>query len=113
MSPCFSLTDISVPFTVKLPTPWESRGWKAKIRDRERVEPPHVTIMHKAKAWRLGLRTRQFLDAKPDPREIPEEVLEAIRAAHHLLHQEWDRMYPENPVVSKTLKKPKAKRKHK
>lgn len=100
-------------FTLKLPAPWESRGWRAKIRDRERVEPPHVTIMHKAKAWRFGLRTQQFLDAEPDPREIPDEVLEATRADLSLLRQTWDRMYPENPIVSKTPKKPKAKRKHK
>jgi hypothetical protein len=100
-------------FTLKLPAPWESRGWRAKIRDRERVEPPHVTIMHKAKAWRFGLRTQQFLDAELDPREIPEEVLEGTRTGLSLLRQAWDRMYPENLIVSKTPKKPKAKRKHK
>ena len=110
MPPCLRLTEIAVSFTVKLPEPWESRGWKAKIRDRERVEPPHVTIMQKAKAWRLGLRTQQFLDANPDPSEIPEEVLAAIRTARSLLRREWDRMYPENPIVSKTRKKPKAKK---
>jgi hypothetical protein len=77
------------------------------------VEPPHVTIMHKAKAWRFGLRTQQFLDAEPDPTEIPDEVLEATRADLSLLRQTWDRMYPENPIVSKTPKKPKPKRKHK
>jgi hypothetical protein len=102
-----------VAFTLKLPAPWESRGWKAKIRDRERVEPPHVTIMHKTKAWRFGLHTQQFLDAEPDPREIPDEVLEGTRAGLSLLRQAWDRMYPKNPIVSKTPKKPKAKRKHK
>ena len=47
------------------------------------------------------------------PREIPDEVLEATRADLSLLRQTWDRMYPENPIVSKTPKKPKAKRKHK
>ncbi len=100
-------------FTLKLPAPWESRGWKAKIRDRERVEPPHATIMHKTRAWRFGLRTQQFLDTEPDPKEIPEEVIEATRDGLHLLQQAWDRMYPENPVLSKTPKEPKAKRKHK
>jgi len=63
-----------VAFELELPKLWESRGWKAKIRDRERVDPPYVTIMHKADSWRRGLRSQQFLDKKLDPKEVPTEV---------------------------------------
>ncbi|SRR6266571_1093730 len=56
-----------MPFALKLPEPWASRGWKAKIRDRERLEPPHVTILHKTSAWRFELRSEKFLDREPDP----------------------------------------------
>ncbi len=100
-------------FTLKLPNPWESRGWKVKIRDRERVEPPHVTIMHKAKAWRFGLRTSQFLDSEPDPNLIPDEVLDAIRTNLSMLCEAWDRIYPENPVISKSPKEPWVKKRQK
>lgn len=99
-------------FVLKLPSLWESRGWKAKIRDRERVEPPHVTILFKTKAWRLALRNGQFLDKEPDPKDIPQEVIESVRARFALLGAQWDRMYPENPILSK-IPRPKPKRKHK
>lgn len=102
-------------FELKLLKPWESRGWKAKIRDRERVEPPHVTIMHKTNSWRWGLRSQQFLDKTPDPKEIPDEVLATTRENLSVLRKAWDHMYPENPIVAKTPGKPKTKgeRKHK
>ena len=99
-------------FELRLPRLWESRGWKAKIRDRERVEP-HVTIMHKANSWRWGLRSRQFLDKKPDPKDVPNEVIDATRESISVLREAWDRMYPENPVDSKKPKKPRAKRERK
>jgi len=89
-----------VPFALTLPEPWASRGWKAKIRDRERLEPPHVTILHKTRAWRFELRSGTFLDRQPDPRDVPEEIVVAVRSKVELLRQEWDRMFPENPVAS-------------
>ena len=46
-----------MPFDVPLPRKLKAEGWKVKIREKERVEPPHVTVMHKADEWRLGLRT--------------------------------------------------------
>lgn len=100
-------------FELNLPVPWESRGWKAKIRDRERVEPPHVTVMHKARAWRLGLRSELFLDKEPDPKEVPKEVVEVVRANISRLRMQWDLMYPENPIVSNTRNGPKTKPKEK
>jgi hypothetical protein len=76
------------------------RQWTVKIRDRERVEPPHVTILRRTQAWRLDLRTGEFLDREPDPDEVPEALLATIRRQWTLLCETWDEMYPENPVAS-------------
>jgi hypothetical protein len=76
------------------------RQWTVKIRDRERVEPPHVTVLRRTQAWRLDLRTGDFLDREPDPDEVPEALLAAIRRQWALLCERWDEMYPENPVAS-------------
>ena len=89
-----------MPFALTLPEPWASRGWKAKIRDRERLEPPHVTILHRTRAWRFDLRSETFLDREPDPSEVPEVLVEAVRSNLELLRKEWDRLFPENPVFS-------------
>jgi hypothetical protein len=35
-------------FDVPLSKKLKAKGWKVKIREKERVEPPHVTIMHRA-----------------------------------------------------------------
>ena len=85
---------------LNLPERWASRGWKVKIRDRERLEPPHVTILHRTRAWRLDLRSEKFLDQEPDPTEMPKEVVAEVRSNLTLLRQEWDRMFPENRVFS-------------
>jgi len=103
-------------FELKLPAPRDSQGWKAKIRDRERVEPPHVTIIHRTRSWRLGLRSGEFLDKEPDPRDVPDQVVAAIRGSILQLREKWDVTYPENPVSSEASiepKTPKTKRKHK
>lgn len=89
-----------MPFTLNLPEPWASRGWKVKIRDRERLEPPHVTILHRTRAWRFDLRSEKFLDKEPDPKEVPKQVAVEVRSNLTLLRQEWDRMFPENPLFS-------------
>lgn len=44
-------------YALPLPDEWKKNGWRVKIRDDERVEPPHATILHKTRAWRLSLRT--------------------------------------------------------
>ena len=81
-----------MPFALNLPEPWANRGWQAKIRDRERLEPPHVTVLYKTSAWRFDLRTEAFLDKEPSPKDVPEEVIGAVRFNLTLLRQEWDRM---------------------
>jgi hypothetical protein len=88
-----------MPFDVPLPRKFKAAGWKVKIREKERVEPPHVTIVHKTDEWRLGLRDKQLLvppggrikDIDPAVMQIIEEHWEALREA-------WDDKYPENPV---------------
>jgi hypothetical protein len=87
-----------MPFTLLLPPPWPAQGWKAKIRDRERLEPPHLTILLGIKSWRFCLRTEWFLDVEPDPKEVPADLVSAIRDRLVELRQRWDSMYPDNPV---------------
>jgi hypothetical protein len=85
-------------FALPLPEPWASRGWKAKIRDKERLEPPHVTLLHKTRAWRIGLRDLRFLDDSPPPKDVSGEVFKFVEENVQALREAWDRMYPENPV---------------
>jgi hypothetical protein len=90
-----------MPFVLTLSEPWASRGWRAKIRDRERLEPPHVTILYRTRAWRLDLRSARLLDKEPAPGDVPRGLLDEIRKHLALLRREWDRMFPENPVAPK------------
>jgi hypothetical protein len=89
-----------MPYKLSLPASWIAQGWKAKIRDRERLEPPHVTLLRGCSAWRISLRTGQFLDHEPDPAYVPTEVLEHVQANMDELRAAWDEMYPENAVQS-------------
>jgi hypothetical protein len=87
-------------FALPLPDEWRKNGWRVKIRDDERTEPPHVTILHKTRAWRLALRTGVFLDREPPTREVPGELIELVWRKRKQLRTRWDEMYPENPVFS-------------
>jgi len=75
-------------------------GWKVKIRDKERLEPPHVTILFKTTAWRLCLRTKEFLDEGGSWKQIDSEVRRAIEAQWKVLCEAWDTLCPRNPVQS-------------
>jgi hypothetical protein len=90
-----------LPFDVPLPRKLKAKGWKVKIREKERVEPPHVTIMHKADEWRLGLRDRRLL-VPPGGRikDIDATVMEIIDEHWDAPIEAWDEKYPENPVSS-------------
>lgn len=76
----------------KIPKPY-----KVKIRDRERLEQPHVSILKKTECWRLGLRSLKFLD-DVSWSAFPDGIREAIDENLEQLIREWNRMYPENPV---------------
>jgi hypothetical protein len=90
-----------MPFELPLPGRLKANGWKVKIREKERVEPPHVTVMHKVYEWRLGLRDGQLL-VPPGGRikDIEPAVMQIIEENWQQLIEAWDAKYPENPVTS-------------
>lgn len=89
-----------MPFDLSLPQQFRRARWKVKIREKEIREPPHVTILRGTRAWRINLRTGEFMDAEPDPAEVPEDLVEHVKGAEvwKQLCEEWDKKYPQNPV---------------
>ena len=89
-----------MPFDLPLPTALRKARWKVRIREKERREPPHVTILRGTQAWRINLRTGEFMDQEPDPADVPEALIAHItgEANWEVLCDEWDRKYPTNPV---------------
>ncbi|CAN5916950.1 hypothetical protein BH11GEM1_BH11GEM1_06680 [soil metagenome] len=83
-----------------LPQPWKDRGWKLKIRDRERVEPPHVSLLWRTQCWRYGLRVPGFLDREPDASLVPAGVVEHLEIHIEQYVIAWNLLYPENPVIT-------------
>jgi hypothetical protein len=84
-------------FSLLLPSDLTSAGWKLKIRDQEGREDPHITFIRGTTTYRWNLRTRDFMDRKPDPGDVPDHLVEIANNHHGLLVLEWARMYPENP----------------
>jgi hypothetical protein len=90
-----------MPFDLPLPEPWSSRGWQAKIYDKEGPEEPHVTVRFRAaRAWRFSLRSGDFLDREPPARDVPKAVVDALRENLADLVAAWDQMFPSNVVQS-------------
>lgn len=87
-----------MPFELKLPKSLRQQRWKVKIREKERVEPPHVTVIKGAKCWRWGLREGRFLDKEPPAKQVDPEVVALIREKIEVLIHEWDKKYPHNKV---------------
>ena len=86
-------------YDLPLPVVLKNAGWRVKIRDRETREPPHVTIIRRTISWRIDLRKREFMDDDPAPSEVPSALIEFISQHWTLLCQQWDEMYPKNPVA--------------
>jgi hypothetical protein len=88
-----------MPFEIPLPKKLKAHGWKVKIREKERVEPPHVTILHHEDEWRLGLRDGELL-VPPGGRikDIDPDVMSIIAENWDRLREAWDAKYPENPI---------------
>jgi hypothetical protein len=86
-----------VPKSFDLPPAW-GKTWRLKIRDKERVEPPHVTLIRGTECWRIDLRTGRFLDRRPDPRKVPKPLIRHIRHRLEEFIGPWDELYPHNPV---------------
>jgi len=89
-----------MPFDLPLPEPWASRGWKAKIFDKEDVGEPHVTVLFRGLKWRIGLRDGKCLDLKPEERLIEPAVAQHVRDNLAVLVTGWDRLHPEKLVYT-------------
>lgn len=83
-----------------LPGKLKKARWKVKIQDKERVESPHVSILRSTNKWRINLRTKDFMDPKPDPKEVPDDLLKFIfkKVIWKDICGKWDAKYPSNPV---------------
>ena len=87
-------------YSLQMPKALRDKGWKVKIRNLERTEDPHVTILRKTNFWRYNIRKTGFMDSEPDPRHVPDEVVEHIAKKLATLRTEWDKKHPENPIDS-------------
>ncbi len=89
-----------MPFVLPLPKSWKDAGWTVRIAEKERVEPPHVTIRRREQTWRLGLRDGEFLDRRPPAADVPDRLVSLVKKAFPRLIKEWDQKYPLNRVTS-------------
>ena len=89
-----------MPYNLDLPEDLKQAGWKVKIYDKERLEPPHVTILKKVRAWRLSLRDGTFLDPSDKWSQIDKVLKELVEEEWDNLCEAWDRIHPTNPVQS-------------
>ena len=89
-----------MPYVLPLPAQAKQAGWKAKIHDNERLEPPHVTIYRKYEKWRVCLRTLELLDTGRRASDIDGSVWEAVTKteAVKLLRHHWDKIHGDNPI---------------
>ncbi len=88
----------AMAFELPLPDDLAGAGWKVKIYDRERLEPPHVTIVRGTLSWRFDLRAMSFMDKQPPPRKVDRRIVQVLEDNRDQLCSEWDSMYPSNPV---------------
>lgn len=87
-----------MPYEYKPGEPFESQGWKVKIRERERLEPPHASIIKGTKTWRWNLRTKEFMDDDPPERDVPRGLIDKLGEGHSELVEQWNAKYPRNKV---------------
>lgn len=89
---------MQMPYELPLPPKLKSERWKVKIWDKEIGEDPHVTIVRKTVFWRWAIRSKSFMDATPDPSEIPKEILVLLSENYRLLCLGWNEVHPDDPV---------------
>ena len=89
-----------MPVELTLPVQLRRARWKVKIQEKESREPPHVSILRGTNKWRMNLRTDMFMDRRPTPSDVPQELLNIIKVHWHWLCEQWDAKYPDNPVES-------------
>ena len=85
-------------FDLELPPEARANGWKVKIREDERLESPHVTILRKWSTWRVNLRTGEMMDLGDSWKQVDPVVKAAVFENWNRIRQEWDRRYRHNPV---------------
>jgi hypothetical protein len=90
---------IQLATSFELPEPWRRR-WRLKIRDKETVEPPHVSLLRGPQCWRICLRTGLFIDRRPDPDDVPSRLVKEVLSRIDEFVPIWDAIYPLNPVNS-------------
>jgi len=84
-------------FNLRLPALLAKMRWKVKIRDKERVEDPHITIIRGTSVWRVCLRDGRFMDGG-SWKDMPDSLRQVIQEHWRRLCNAWDRMYPQNPI---------------
>jgi hypothetical protein len=84
-------------FNLRLPALLAKMCWKVKIRDKERVEDPHITIIRGTSVWRVSLRDGRFMDGG-SWKDMPDGLQRAVEDHWQQLCDAWDRMYPHNPI---------------
>ena len=95
-----------MPFDLDLPARCKSEGWKVKIREKERNEPPHVTILLRTRTWRIDLRNGTFLIPPGGSwQDIDDDVRTTIQTQWDSLQRAWDQKYRENPIGGSRAKR--------
>ena len=89
-----------MPITFDISADLKKSGWKVKIREKETVEPPHVTVINGLKAWRWDLREKKFMDKKPPKKLVPTAIVKFLKENHGDIVAAWDKKYPLNKVAS-------------
>ncbi len=51
-----------------------------------------------AELWRIDLRTMEFMDKNPPPRNAPDALVSIIRVNQVELVNQWNAKYPHNKV---------------
>jgi hypothetical protein len=86
---------------IDLPKKLRVQGWKVKVYSRERLEPPHLTLICREKVWRIGLRTSEFMTPPGGSWRDIEPAVRLILEAHgQILCDAWDEQHPTNRVLS-------------
>ncbi len=86
---------------IKLPKQLRAQGWKVKVYDNERLEPPHLTVICRERVWRIGLREKDIMTpADGRWQDIDPRVKAILDHQWETLCDAWDKKHPTNPVSS-------------
>ncbi len=88
-----------MPVELRLPIGLRQARWKVKIQEKESREPPHVSILRGTSKWRINLRTGECMDRRPQLSDVPQDLIDILKANWDWLCQQWDAKYPDNPVM--------------